>query len=1220
MNRFLTIWVGFLISLFITSCSEGIKEYDRPRDVWVFRSVLDEQARMVTAALSDEVWVSYDAKTSNLYKAWKGGVNFDGAVYTTVHGPQPTSEGYAYLTDNKKKIKWFVMEDGKRSTPDVQYRGHKFVNGQVVFTYELTTASGQVAIVEETPEAIRRGNQNGLSRSFKVNTADGLTVGLLMSISSLVNERDFTSTGDFQITSKDLINYDEGQVMTISGIQLLDPSKTTTLKVFFHPGFDTFNQSANETGESEGEISLGAQLIDRSDCHSCHNEEVWTVGPPYIAVARKYNDSDESINLLAGKIKNGGSGIWGNAMMTPHPGVSDSDLKEMVRYILSLDDGDTDEEGGAWHLGEKTIPIRFEEKLTRSTTDQSGVNAFLYRFSGDQPSISVLRESEPVRAARVPQIHVRNTDGFVGFEEDFAIQFKGNLRVPKTSSYSIRLVSDDGAKLFVDGKEAIDNWGLHGPEPKDGELYLTEGDHPFEIFFFQAGGGAGVSLQWFNKTAGKFELIPSDMLFVTGDDHIETVEYIPEGKLVKAIPGDKIWLDDVHPSFDIFQARPDWFQPRVGGIDFLSENEMVVCTWDSLGPVYKVSNFHTGNPDDIEVQLIASGMAEPLGIKVVDGDIYVLQKQELTKLIDNDGDGLIDEYRTVSDDWKVSSNFHEFAFGLVYKEGYFYGALATAILPGGASADPQIEDRGKIIKINKETGEVAFLASGLRTPNGIGMGVDGEIFVCDNQGDWLPSSKVNHVRAGAWYGSRSVTPDLVKDRVQDEPVVWLPQDEIGNSPSTPLLLNLGPYKDQMIHCEVTHGGIKRVFVEKVNGLYQGAVFRFSQGIEAGVNRLAWAPDGSLLVGGIGVSGNWGQTGKLNYGLQRMVYNGNSAFEMLKVSARSNGFEIEFTEPIRDGQNISAEDFLIERFYYLPTKEYGGPKKEVTELKPTNFHLSEDRKRVFLELSGLKEKHVIYIRIKRPFQSESGNELWTTEAWYTLTNLPDNKPGFTSDYEVAHNQLTETERAQGWKLLFDGKTTNGIRNFKSETLGGKWRARNGALYFAGKGDADGWQAKDGGDIIITDKEYENYELALDWKISVGGNSGIIYNVIEDDSYDYVWQTGPEMQILDNARHPDGQIFRHRAGDLYDLIESKFVTANPPGEWNRVRLKVNNGHVEQWLNGYKVVEFDLWNEQWNEMVANSKFKEMPGFGTGRKGHVSLQDHGDQVWFRNIKIREL
>jgi cytochrome c len=184
----------------------------------------------------------------------------------------------------------------------------------------------------------------------------------------------------------------------------------------------------------------------------------------------------------------------------------------------------------------------------------------------------------------------------------------------------------------------------------------------------------------------------------------------------------------------------------------------------------------SGDPKKIKVKRIAQGLAEPLGLKVVDGTIYVLQKQELTKLVDTNNDGVIDEYQCFARGWLASANFHEFAFGLAYKDGYFYAALATAINPGGASTRPQITDRGKAVKISVQDGSVEFVARGLRTPDGVGIGPDGEIFIADNQGDWLPSSKILHLKSGAFYNSFSVDSAAVAQLPVTQPVVWLPQD------------------------------------------------------------------------------------------------------------------------------------------------------------------------------------------------------------------------------------------------------------------------------------------------------------------------------------------------------------------------------------------------------------------------------------------------------------
>lgn len=218
---------------------------------------------------------------------------------------------------------------------------------------------------------------------------------------------------------------------------------------------------------------------------------------------------------------------------------------------------------------------------------------------------------------------------------------------------------------------------------------------------------------------------------------------------------------------------------------------------------------------------------------------------------------------------------------------------------------------------------------------------------------------------------------------------------------------------------------------------------------------------------------------------------------------------------------------------------------------------------------------------------------------------------------ALNTLTAAEKKDGWKLLFDGKTTKGWRNFNSDKIGSAWKVADGALYLDVSNKV-GNKVVDGG-AIITEKEYENYEMSFEWKIQACGNSGVIFNV-KEGNYTEVWHTGPELQVLDNACHPDAKIIKHRAGDLYDLISCSTETVKPAGEWNVAKIVTKNSHYEFWLNGVKTVEFTMHTPEWDKLVAGSKFKDKPDFGKFKKGHISLQDHDDQVWYRNMKIKEL
>jgi len=449
-------------------------------------------------------------------------------------------------------------------------------------------------------------------------------------------------------------------------------------------------------------------------------------------------------------------------------------------------------------------------------------------------------------------------------------------------------------------------------------------------------------------------------------------------------PGFGEEIEGVHPSYTLTTLhRPD-FQPRVGGLAFLPDGRLLVTTWDTVGGVYLLDRLNTGNPSDVRIKRIASGLAEPLGITVVDGKIYVLQKQELTRLTDLDGDDIIDDYQTICNSWAVSTDFHEFAFGLVHKSGYFYATLSMAmrLKPN----ELQLLDRGRTIKIGLD-GRYEWVNYGLRTPNGIGLGPDEAIFVTDNQGQWVPGNKLIHIKPGEYHGmgwgllNSNASPPVA------QPAIWLPENEIGNSPSEPILMKDGLYKGQLLHGDVTHGGIKRDFLEKVAGEYQGAVFRFSQGFEAGVNRLCWGPDGALYVGEIGMTGGGWSWKEKRFGLQRMVYNGKTTFEMLAVRARPQGFEIEFTEPLSEGQSLQTADFFVQQWWYRPTPNYGGPKLNLTAMPITNLRFSKDRTRLYLEIPELKKNHVVYFRLPDKLTSATGQSLWSSEAWYTLNNIP-----------------------------------------------------------------------------------------------------------------------------------------------------------------------------------------------------------------------------------------
>lgn len=208
---------------------------------------------------------------------------------------------------------------------------------------------------------------------------------------------------------------------------------------------------------------------------------------------------------------------------------------------------------------------------------------------------------------------------------------------------------------------------------------------------------------------------------------------------------------------------------------------------------------------------------------------------------------------------------------------------------------------------------------------------------------------------------------------------------------------------------------------------------------------------------------------------------------------------------------------------------------------------------------------------------------------------------------ANNRLTAAEERSGWVLLFDGTTTQGWRGYLKPEMPDGWKVVDGALTRTGPG----------GDLV-TRSTWKDFELVLDWKVSPGGNSGVFYRAVEGP--EAIYQSAPEMQVLDDRLHPDGRSPLTSAGAVYGLYPAPRGAVRPAGEWNTARLLVRGNHVEHWLNGVKTADYELHSADWSSRVAASKFKEWPAYGQGAEGLIGLQDHGNWVAYRNIRIRAL
>ncbi|KGM03885.1 hypothetical protein Q760_07785 [Cellulomonas cellasea DSM 20118] len=662
---------------------------------------------------------------------------------------------------------------------------------------------------------------------------------------------------------------------------------------------------------------------------------------------------------------------------------------------------------------------------------QPGVTLRTYALGVAQQSICQIRPGTTPNVDKHMATIDWTTPEEFGAADNFRSDVIATLHTPVAGEHTFRLTSDDGSRLVVDDQLVVDHDGLHEAIPQDGVITLAAGHHDLLVEYFEAGFDQGLRLEWRTPDSDEFVVVPSSALSTDRDVVRVTAPGTKSCAGDKDTPGDGLRLDAVHPNYTLTDLLPDGFEPMVSALDWTDEGDLVVVTAGSVSPsgpvpdpepgeVFVLSGV-TGETDaeQVTVTKVATGLLNPMGVAAVDGSLYVSERDRLTELTpDTDGDGLL-EHRTVAE-WPYGGNFHEFAFGLLHDDDYFYVTLSVAIDNGGATTDPQLaENRGTSIRVDRETGDIHYVAGGLRTPNGLGWGPQGELFVMDNQGAWLPSSKLLHIEQDRFFHHYTNPAGPFDGNPVTKPVLWLPQNEISNSPSNPVLLEEGPFAGQMLFGDVTYGGLQRAFLEEVEGEYQGAAFRHTAGLQAGVNRTVVGPDGAVYVGGIGEAGNWSESGKLDYGLQKLTPNGTNAFDMVSMSVTEDGFDVRYTQPLSEGtaQRITQDaeaGYDVHQWRYVPTQQYGGPKIDEEVLLVTGAEVSEDRRTVRLTVDGLKPDRVVHLRSPRPFTDADGDELWSTEAWYTLNAIP----GYVAPDDLGYHEAEEAQMLGGASIAMD----------------------------------------------------------------------------------------------------------------------------------------------------------------------------------------------------------
>ncbi len=465
---------------------------------------------------------------------------------------------------------------------------------------------------------------------------------------------------------------------------------------------------------------------------------------------------------------------------------------------------------------------------------------------------------------------------------------------------------------------------------------------------------------------------------------------------------------------------PDDLTLEVSGIAVLDDESVAVAI--RKGEVWILDGVYDDPPKNVRFHRFASALHEPLGLLKVGDEFYSAQRSELTAMRDTDGDRIADEYRTVAKGWGVTGHYHEYAYGpkadgagnlwITLNIGMgLAGTQLDRVVPNAPFGYKQGRWRGWGMQV-KPDGSLVPVAAGMRSPSGLGANLAGDMFYTDQQGNWVATNSLHHLRPGVFYhhaealASMNLPGSTINDVKEvpnglpladamkkfpelKPPAVWFPYKKMGQS-TTDIVLDasngkFGPFHGQLFIGEFTQAAMQRVFLERIEGEYQGACFPFRSEFASAVLRLAQGTDGSMFVGL--TNRGWSSLGTASHGLQRLVWTGKTPFEIQEMRARPSGFELVFTKPADRATASLPESYRMRSYTYLFHSTYGSDEIQLKNLPIKSATVSEDGLRVTLQVDGLRELFVHELTAHCVRDAVDKQPLLHADAYYTLNRIP-----------------------------------------------------------------------------------------------------------------------------------------------------------------------------------------------------------------------------------------